>query len=258
LLVALRVGGAALVADRLVDIFSLMAAGDSTEFRAPSLCSVAAAITDLDGAGIALSTTTEDMTSLCTSNGVARSLMNLELTLREGPGCEANARGVAVEDVDLRVAMSPRWLAYGPRAVATGVRAVFGFPIRIGAVRFGALTLYREGPGPLSEAQASDAHLMASVIGRAVLAMEAGSPLNGLVGELHGQSTLDFRVHQAAGMVAVQGLISVKAALVLIRAHAFADDIELTHLAERIVSRTTWFDRNLDTWIDELAPTEGP
>jgi GAF domain-containing protein len=241
------------VADRLLDIFTLLARGDGTELRAPTLCGVAATITDLDGAGIALSSASDEMTPLCTSNDVARSLMNLELSLGEGPGYEASASGVAVGDDDLHVAASPRWLAYAPRAVATGVRAVFGFPIRIGGARFGALTLYRDEPGPLSETQASDAYLMASVIGRAILAMEAGSPLDDFVSELQGQSTLDFRVHQAAGMIAVQGSMSVKAALVLIRAHAFAQDIDLAELADRIVSRATRFDGDADAWTDETT-----
>jgi hypothetical protein len=221
-----------------------------------SLCGVAAEITGLDGAAISLTSDGDQMTPLCISNDVARTLMDLELTLGEGPAFEAAAEGVAVEVVDLSSTNSRRWMMYSPQAAAAGAGAVFGFPVRIGAARFGALSLYRSSPGPLSVAQASDAYLMASVIGRAVLTMQAGSPISALAGELHGQSGLDFRAHQAAGMVAVQGSMPVKEALVLIRAHAFAKSIELSELADRIVSRETHFDRESASWID-LRGTQG-
>jgi hypothetical protein len=243
-----------MVADRLLDIFSLMAKYDVNNAGAPSLCGVAAEITGLDGAAISLTSDADLMTPLCISNDVARTLMDLEITLGEGPAIEAVSAGMAVEVVDLSSSHSKRWMMYSPQAAAAGAGAVFGFPVRIGAAQFGALSLYRSSPGPLSVAQASDAYLMASVIGRAVLTIQAGSPIGELASELHGQSSLDFRVHQAAGMVAVQGSMPVKEALVLIRAHAFAQSIELSELADQIVSRATHFDRDSATWIDERGP----
>ena len=210
--------------DRLLDIFSLMAERGVDDAGTHSLCSVAAEITQLDGAAISLTS-------------------------------EASTGGMVVQDVDLAAASAPRWMMYAPQAAAAGARAAFGFPVRIGAANFGALSLYRENPGHLSDAQTSDAYLMASVIARAVLSIQSGSPIGELAKELHGQSGLDFRVHQAAGMVAVQGSMSVKAALVLIRTHAFAEAMELSELAEKIITRATRFDSLLDSWI--VKPTSG-
>jgi hypothetical protein len=50
-----------------------------------------------------------------------------------------------------------RWLAFTPPALRAGARAVFGFPLRVGTVRLGALNLYRDRPGPLSGDQHADA-----------------------------------------------------------------------------------------------------
>jgi hypothetical protein len=238
------------ITDRLLEIFSLM---ERFEREGPDgfvLCAVAAEFMVLDGAGIALTSDSEDLMSLCTSNRAAGELMDLEMTLGEGPAVDA-CRGNAAEEGDLLSAVAPRWETYGPEAAALGARAVFGYPIQLGAVRFGALSLFRASTGPLTAGQSSDGYLMASVIGRAILTTQAGGSHETLVGELDGASMLDFRVHQAAGMIAVQGSMPVKDALVMLRAHAFASKRPLTDLADRVVTGTTRFESASLKWSDE-------
>lgn len=215
-----------------------------------ALCAVAAEFMELDGAGIVLSGDGETLSVLCTSNELARDLMDLEMVFAEGPVVEANRRG-ALEEPDLLHPKSPRWLMYTPRAVNLGARAVFGFSIQLGAVRFGALSLFRRTPGPLSATQVSDGYLMASVIGRAVLAQEAGATSGRLVDELEEMPNLDFSVHQAAGMLAIQGAMSVRDALVTMRAHAFATHSLLNEVARDVVSRRISFDPDVGTWRDD-------
>jgi len=243
---------AAVNTDRLLDIFALMERSEHRRSNGTALCAVAAEFMALDGAGIALTNDSEYLTSLCTSNVAAGALMNLEMTLGEGPTVDAS-RGDANEEIDLLESTGQNWNSYRPEAVALGARAVFGYPIRLGAIRFGALSLFRNSPGPLQSGQSSDAYLMASVIGRSILATQAGDSPNILVGELTGASTLDFRVHQAAGMLAVQASMSVKDALVLLRAHAFAIGCQLSDLADRVVSRTTRFAPESQRWTNDLV-----
>jgi hypothetical protein len=214
-----------------------------------ALCAVAAEFMALDGAGIAMMTDRDDLTSLCTSNSAAGALMDLEMVLGEGPMFDAS-RGDAVQDLDLLGTNDSNWSAYRPGAVALGARAVFGYPIRLGAIRFGALSLFRNSPGPLDAGQASDAYLMASVIGRAILSTQAGGSPDDLVEE-NGASMMDFRVHQAAGMVAIQASISVRDALVLLRAHAFGLGRQLSELADRVVSRRTHYEAGSGEWVDD-------
>ncbi len=235
---------------RLLDIFTLMERFEREGSNATALCAVAAEFMALDGAGIAMISDSEDLTSLCTSNNAAGALMNLEITLGEGPAVDAS-RGDANEDTNLLRATTSNWETYRPGAAALGARAVFGFPVRLGAIRFGALSLFRTTPGPLNAEQDSDAYLMASVIGRAILATQAGGSQENLVGELNGASLLDFRVHQAAGMLAVQGSMSVKDALVFLRAHAFGVGCQLSELADRVVSGSTRLDPESRAWVDE-------
>ena len=122
--------------------------------------------------------------------------------------------------------------------------------MHIGLVRFGSLALFRERVGPLSSQQDADAYLMASVIGRAVLTLQAGAGIDGLASEMDGQSIFAFSVHQAAGMVAVQGSLPVKDALVALRAHAFALGVDLSDLAESVIARSVRFDGNSGSWLD--------
>jgi len=125
--------------------------------------------------------------------------------------------------------------------------------VRIGVVRLGALSLYRESRGALTYEQASNGYLMASVIGRAILAMQAGASGGALAAELEREATFDFAIHQAAGMLAVQGLTDVGDALVLLRTHAFATNTPISTLATRVIARETSFSRENGTWLEEPA-----
>ena len=119
-----------------------------------------------------------------------------------------------------------------------GVRAVFGFPLRVGTVRLGALNFYRDRPGPLSDGQHADALVVADVAARWVLEAQAGAPPDAFAGELEDGAELHFAVHNAAGMVAVpQEEISVTEALIRLRAYAFGNDRLLADVADDVVAR---------------------
>jgi len=240
-------------AERLIQIFELMEIHERTREHAPALCTVAAEVTNLSGAAIALASPGDQFTPLCAGDEISEKLLDLEITVGQGPGVEASLSGVAIFESNLLSPESSRWMFYAPEAVALGVRAVFGYPLRIGAARFGSLILYCDQPGMLDDTQTSDAYLMASVIGRAVLAMQAGAPGEGLENEIAGLSMLDFTVHQAAGMLAVQASVPVKDALVALRSHAFATESSPTTLAARVVSRKTRYDALSGAWRDELS-----
>jgi hypothetical protein len=147
-----------------------------------------------------------------------------------------------VLEPDLADPVTPRWPGFGPTAVAAGARAVFGFPIRLGAARFGALNLYRDRPGELTEDQHADALVLAGVSARAVLEMQARAPLGGLAAELEAGADLRLVVHQAAGMIAAQLDVGLAEAIVRLRAYSFANDLSIIEVAEDVVARRLRFD----------------
>ena len=115
-------------------------------------------------------------------------------------------------------------------------------PSRSGEVRLGALNLYRDQPGPLTDDQHADALVMADVAAQAVLLMQANAPPGKLAAELEASADFQYVVHQASGMVAAQLDVSVGQALIRLRAYAFGNDRPLTEVAEDVVARTLRFD----------------
>jgi hypothetical protein len=240
-------------AERLLQILELMASRKEGRDR-QTMCAAVAEIVGLSGAGIALVSSSGTLTSLCASNDVSTKLIEIEVTIGEGPCLDVCATNNSVDVPDLGSVAGPRWLAYASLAETAGARAVFGFPVRIGAVRLGALSLYRDRAGSLSDVQTSDAYLMASVVSRAILAMQSGAPPEIVAAELEQEATFDFAIHQAAGMVAVQGSMSIGDALSTLRAHAFSTSATTSALARRIVARDAFFDPVTTEWQDGQAP----
>lgn len=243
--------------DRLFTILGLIAEREGHEPHAGMLCHVAAAVTALDGAAIALVSPGPQYTGLCTTDEIAAKLLDVELTLGEGPTIDACSSDGVVEEASLHSPDPARWMAYASMAAAAGAHAVFAFPVRMGAVRIGALCLYRDASGDLTSAQFADGYLMASVVGRAVLAMQAGAAKGSLAATLESDSSFDFSVHQAAGMVAIQGAMSVGDALVALRSHAFSSASSLADLAQRVVARRTFVDPETREWrnnhVDDMG-----
>ena len=174
-------------------------------------------------------------TMLCASDGVAARLEDLQQTLGEGPCLDAHHGRRPVLEPDL--AAAGRWAAFSPDAVAAGAAALFSFPMQIGAVALGALSVYLARAGDLSDAQYLDARAMAQVATSAVLSLQATSRSGDLSPELDMLATHRAEVHQAAGMVSVQLGVDVDEAMVRLRAHAYAAGQPLAEVAAEVVTR---------------------
>ena len=122
------------------------------------------------------------------------------------------------------------------------MRAVFGFPLHVGAVRLGALNLYCDRAGSLDTEQHADALVMADVAAQTVLLLQANAPPGLVAAELEVGADFQLVVHQAAGMVSVQLGVTVGQALVRLRAYAFGNDRALADVARDVVARTLRFD----------------
>ena len=122
----------------------------------------------MTGAGIMLMSEDVPQGSVCTSNPVSDLIEQLQYGLGEGPCVDAYHEDEPVLEPDLAEPSRPRWPAFAGPAIDAGVRAVFGFPLRVGAVRLGALNLYCDRPGPLTDDQHADALVMADVAAQAV------------------------------------------------------------------------------------------
>jgi GAF domain len=176
--------------------------------------------------------------SLCTTNAVSQLIEELQYTLGEGPCVDAYRQDQVVAEPDLAEQAGSRWLAFTPPALEAGVRAVFGYPMRVGSVRLGVLNLYRDRASPLTDDQHADALVLADVAARWVLEAQAGAPLDTVAAELEIGADFHFAVHNAAGMISVQLGISITEALIRLRAFAFSNERLLADVARDVVART--------------------
>src|SRR4051794_11751017 len=122
-------------------------------FETKRLCIVSADITEMSGAGIMLMSGDITSGSVCSSNAVSALIEQLQFELGEGPCVDAYLDDRPVSEPNLVHPSRVRWPAFTEPAIGAGVRAVFGFPLQLGAARLGALNLYRDTPGDLTDEQ---------------------------------------------------------------------------------------------------------
>lgn len=212
------------------------------ELKTQRLCDVCAACTGVTGAGIMLMSDDIPRGSVCTTDAVSALIEQLQYELGEGPCVDAYRQDRPVLEPDLEDPASSRWPAFTGPALDAGARAVFGFPLQVGAVRLGALNLYNDRTGALTDDQHSDALLMAGIVAQALLLLQAGASPGTVAAELEATADFQYVVHQASGMVAAQLNVSVGQALIRLRAHAFGNDRSLADVARDVIDRRLRFD----------------
>lgn len=133
-----------------------------------------------------------------------------------------------------------RWPAFLEGALDAGVRAVFAFPLRIGAISVGAMDLYRDRPGELSGEELGAALMAADVAALSLVqrnhaqdALSAGGVEPGAAVGMH--------VHQATGMVKEQLGTTMDGAFLALRARAYSSGRPLAELASDVVNRQVRF-----------------
>jgi len=228
--------------DRLVRIRAELAAKDGDQSSAIRLCEASTDILGVSGAGVMLMSGDLPLGSLCATNAVSALIEDLQYTMGEGPCVDAYRQDRVVIEPDLAAPAVPRWMAFTPRALQAGARAMFGFPLRVGAARLGALNLYQDRPGLLSDNEHADALVLADMIADWVLETQATAPPGTLARELEQSADFHFVVHNAAGAVSVQLGVSVAEAMVRLRAHAFGNERALDDVARDVMERRLRFE----------------
>jgi AmiR/NasT family two-component response regulator len=119
---------------------------------------------------------------------------------------------------------------------------MFALPLRVGAARFGALTLYRDRPGPLGEGVLADALAMADVVCEITLRLQAQMPPGSLHQALDQLAAKRAVVYQATGMILVQLDVGLEEAVVTLRTRAYAAGRPVGEVAADVVARRLRFD----------------
>jgi diguanylate cyclase (GGDEF)-like protein len=129
----------------------------------------------ITGAGVTLISDTTSPHYATASDDAALHYEKLQTELNEGPCIVSYRTGEAVAIADLRE--EERFPLFAPRALEAGLVALFTFPLRQGEKRLGALDLYRNTPGPLSEESMTVAQTLADVAAAYLLNAQARADL---------------------------------------------------------------------------------
>jgi hypothetical protein len=196
-----------------------------------------ASVLGLDGLAASLTSGQGSAELIAHSGPLTAPLEDLQYTLGLGPSADAVGLGAPVLVADLAEAGVAQWPGLPSSAQELGVRAVFAFPLQIGAIRVGALTGHRTRPGPLSGQSLVDALALADRLTLPLLAWvgEATDPAG--LQQIQGHDLHHAKLHQATGMVSFELGITPADALLRLRAHAFRHRLPLLHVARAVVAR---------------------
>jgi ANTAR domain/GAF domain len=249
--------------NRLGRIWGLIAEQAATRgglVSASDACAAAVAAVEVTGAWLSAASGTEPAGHLMSVTDAASELLaELQLTLGEGPSPDAAADGgpVLASDLD-ETETDRRWPMFAPAAREAGAGAIFAFPLRIGAIRAGVMSLYRDRPGPLSDMHLGDALIFADAAAVLLISADhahgagadASTGPGGQPAELAGHRA---EIDQATGMLTEQLGVGVKEAFIRLRAYAYAHDRPLADLARDIVARRLRLGPAPDSFEDDHA-----
>jgi hypothetical protein len=203
------------------------------------VCMAAVELLAASGTGISLMADHGNRGFAAASDPPSRDLEELQFTLGEGPCIEAFNTGRPILVPDLSDGQRRRWPMYATAAQERGVRAVFAFPIQIGASRVGVLDVFRNQPGPMTAEQIGQAVIFADIALMTVLDGQQNATVGGVPRGFDQAPGFRAEIAQAQGMIMVQLGVSIVEALVRLRAYAYAEgrlvgDVALDVVAGRI------------------------
>lgn len=227
---------------------------------ADRLCLACVDLLEVDGASISLVHQGASRGTFGSSGELSRALDEMQFTLGEGPCLDSVEAGRAVLVPDLDRAGEVRWPALRGALLEHGIGAVFAMPVMIARTAVGALDLFRERPGPLTE-QGLTAGLWAAELAALPLLDLMSADLPPADGDAGGEgwdqlaSLERVEVYQATGMVMAALDVGPAEALVRLRAYAFSHARSASEVAWAFVERRLVPDHG--EWQERPADGEG-
>ena len=207
---------------------------------ADRLCEACVGLFGVDAAAISLVFDGTNTGTLGASSASARVWDELQFTFGEGPCLDSVAHRTPVEATDLADPADVRWPGYGSAMLTYAIRGVSALPVAVAGQCVGALDLYRASPGALRAEQFAGA-LVAAELAQMPLLDLMGSDLQAAVTDPDSDAWIELstlsraEVAQATGMLVAQLDITAAAALVRLRAHAYATGRPVTDVARDIL-----------------------
>ncbi len=237
---------------QVLDILTTVLAPNQESVSLPDrLCAECVRTLGISGAGLIVMSDQEHLGVAAVTDGPAAQLEDLQFATGEGPCVDASRTGRPVLQPDLRSTAVARWPGFGSAVLDTSIRAIFAFPLQIGAIRIGVLDLYRDKAGQLTDTELAAALGYADAATLILLHLQDhqdGKEPTHMIDAIDSHAV----VHQATGMIAVQLGVTLTEALLRLRGHAYTSDLSLANIAADVVSRRMRFvDSDSGTLIRE-------
>lgn len=216
---------------------ALLALDEDPATLVQRLCQSCADTLPVTGVGMALMNDAGHQGVIAATDGSARRMEELQFALGEGPCLDASRARRPVLQPDLATSAVARWPGFGPEALASGLAAIFAFPLHVGAIRVGILDLYRDTPGSLDEPALAGALAYADAALSVLMHLQAQmSPEGGLHPLVADPLENRSEVHQATGVTSVTASVGLADALMLLRARAYAEQRPILEVARDVIA----------------------
>jgi len=242
------------------DLGAAMSGADSALAAADQLCLACVEFLEVDGASVSLVHEGSSWGTFGSSGELSRRLDALQFTFGEGPCLDAVQRRAPVLVADLADPVEQRWPAFRGAVLESGVKAVFALPVAIASSPIGALDLFNNRSGSLTDKTMTGGMLAAELAALPLLDLMTADVDWDSAGQSEDgwqqlASLERVEVYQATGMVMAALDISPTDALVRLRAHAFAYGMTASEAAWAVVERRLSLDS--DDWQVEPGPPRG-
>jgi hypothetical protein len=206
------------------------------EWSGETLCAAARAMLAADGASLCLAGD-EDHTVIGVDPASIGPLADGPSEDGYGPCLDAVRTGRVVIGSDLSAGAVARWPAVANRATSLGYRSLCAWPLQLGAIRLGALTVFLSDRLSLDEQDMQRGSSFALAATELVLLTNDPSSPSSIAAILDGATERRAVVHQATGMVSAQLDVGLADALSVLRARAWSEGQSIADLARAVVAR---------------------
>lgn len=220
-----------------------MARAEGRDVAVRHVCQTCAKMVHAGGVGLYLIGDLGLGEPIYATNEISDRIMDLQVTLGEGPGAEALDELSPILAPELTAIPSTRrWPGFAPAAVEAGVPAVFAFPLTHDVVSVGVLEVYRAAEGELSKNEIADALLFADMAVSVLVGQLGVSPVFDDAEELTcGLGARWLEIHDAIGVVSTQLNSGLTEAFLRLRARAFASGRPLSEIADDVLAQRVRF-----------------
>ena len=226
----------ALLAETFVALADSMVAGYDVVDLLQTLVERCAFLFDAADAGIILADGSGELEVIASTSERSHLIELMQLRVGEGPCVEAYVSGKVVSVPDVS-AIEGRWPHFAARASELGYASVHSTPLRLRSETIGALNLFRDRPGELSEQDVAASQAMADVATIGILQERAFREADLTQRQLRRALESRVVIEQAKGVVAHTRGVDMDEAFRLIRLHARNHGELLDSVARAIVDR---------------------